>query len=122
MVKVKHINAKPSPSDGERIYIDRLWTDSAYTRFVAIAEWDQAIAPSYDLWRFHFDPQNWDQFVDRYHEELKQNDKQNALKRLFEKSQNGTVTLLYGNGDAQHNCALILQNILVEMSSRSIAA
>lgn len=122
MLKVKHIRAKPSPADGDRIYIDRLWTDGAFTKFVKITEWNLDVAPSYPLWRFHFDPQQWDDFVQRYRQELSQSDKQHALLQLHEKSQNGTVTLLYGNGDAQHNCALILKEVLTEMDSKSIAA
>ena len=122
MIKVKHLNEKPTPTDGERIYIDRLWTDGAFTRFVKISEWNQQIAPSYDLWRFHFDPQNWQSFVALYKDELQQREKQQALKALFEKSQNGTITLLYGNGDAQHNCALILKEVLEEMRTQSVAA
>lgn len=122
MVKVKHINAKPGPSDGERIYIDRLWCDGAFTEFVQIAEWNQDIAPSYDLWRFHSDPDNWDEFVRLYKEELNQLQRQQALRSLFEIAEKNVLTLVYGNGDAQHNCALVLKEAIEEMSTSAVSA
>lgn len=122
MIKVKHINAKPVPNDGERIYIDRLWCDGAFTKFVQISDWNQDIAPSYDLWRFHFELDKWDQFVRLYKEELSQPQRQQALQALFKKAENDMITLVYGNGDAQHNCALVLKESLEEISSSAVAA
>ncbi|RMD97979.1 MAG: DUF488 family protein [Calditrichaeota bacterium] len=122
MVKVKSIYEKPSSADGERIYIDRLWADGAFTEFVKIADWRQDLAPSYDLWRFGFDPGHWEDYVRRYREELQAADKQEALRELAQKAAAGTVTLVYGNGDAQHNNALVLQSVLEEMSQMKKAA
>jgi len=122
MIKVKHINAQPEPDDGDRIYIDSLWSDGAFTRFVKIAEWNKDVAPSYDLWRFHFHPDRWEHFVELYKSELRQPDKEQALMQLFEKSEKGTVTLAYGNGDAGHNCALVLKDMLESLRTEAVAA
>ena len=122
MVNIKHIAKKPSPSDGERIYVDRLWADGAFTEFVKISEWNQDVAPSYELWRFNSDPANWQTFLDMYRKELTMPVKQRALQQLLEKVQNGKVTLVYGNGDASHNVAAVLRDLLAEMSSTRKAA
>ena len=122
MLNVKSIHEKPSPADGERIYIDCLWADNSYTEFVRISEWRQDIAPSYDLWRFHFDPNHWDDYVRRYKEELQQSEKQVALQELAQKAGNGTLTLVYGNGNARHNNALVVKSILDEMVVQKKAA
>jgi len=122
MLQVKSIYEKPSTADGERIYVDRLWADNSFTEFVKITEWRQEVAPSYDLWRFHFDPAKWDDYVRRYKEELQQPEKQAALQELAQKARTGTLTLVYGNGDAQHNNALVLKAILDDMVSMPKAA
>lgn len=114
MIKIKHIHDKPSPDDGKRIYIDRLWADSAFTEFVKIDAWNQDVAPSYELWRFHYDPDNWLNFVELYKQELQLPEKQKALAELAELARNGTVTLVYGNSDKTHNCAQILKAVLEE--------
>ncbi len=122
MVRVKSIYRKPAPDDGERIYIDPLWADGAFTEFVKISEWNRSVAPSYELWRYHFDPTNWEKYVQLYKEELQQPDKQQALRELLQKAQNGTVTLVWGNGDEQHNNALVLKEVLESMTATKKAA
>ena len=112
MIQIRHLHEKPASSDGERIYIDRLWADGAYTKFVKISVWNKDLAPSYDLWRFHYDPQNWDHFTRLYKEELTKPGQQVALQQLSEKAKEETLTLVYGNGDAAHNCAIVLKEMI----------
>ena len=121
-IQVKSIYKRPSPEDGERIYVDSLWANGAFTEFVKISDWNKEVAPSYELWRFHYDPENWDEYVRRYREELSQPDKQAALKKLLQKAANGTLTLVYGNGDEAHNNARVLKDILEEMAREKKAA
>lgn len=115
MIRVKHILAKPMPEDGERIYVDRLWTDGAFTEFVKISEWPLEIAPSYELWRFHGKPESWDTYTALYKKELEQPDSKEQLKALAQKAKKGTITLVYGNGTPTHNNALILKEVLSGM-------
>lgn len=122
MIRVKSIYEKPSPEDGERIYVDPLWANGAFTEFVKISEWNKQVAPSYDLWRFHYHPDRWEDYVRRYRQELQLPEKQAALQRLLEKAVNGMVTLVWGNGDAQHNNALVLKEVLEEMAEVKKAA
>ncbi len=122
MVRIKNIHEKPSPADGERIYVDPIWSNGADTEFVKISDWNKDVAPSYDLWRFHYRPDKWDDYIKLYKEQLKQPEKQRALQALFQKTRNGTITLVYGNGDEHHNNAIVLKQVLEEMASPKKAA
>ena len=73
--------------------------------------WLKEIAPSTELrqWFAH-DPAKWAEFETRYRAELRQNGEQlTVLKQAIAK---GTVTLLYGAKDEQHNDAIVLQELL----------
>jgi uncharacterized protein YeaO (DUF488 family) len=77
----------------------------------AVDLWLKGVAPSTELRRwFGHDPAKWKEFQIRYRKELK--GKKDALKLLKEKSQEHTVTLVYGARDEQHNEALVLKWIL----------
>lgn len=115
MVKVKHLLARPSPDDGDRIYIDRLWADGAFTEFVKITDWPKELAPSYELWRFHGNAAEWENYCRLYRQELGAPEKKQLLQKLAQQAGQGTLTLVYGNGDAQHNNAQILKELLEEM-------
>jgi len=115
MISVKNVKSKPAATDGTRIYVDRLWTDGAFTRDVRVNTWNLEVAPSYDLWRFHYQPEKWDDFVARYRDELQSSDKKKALTDIHNLAKSETVTLLWGNGTDDQNCALALQDLLAEM-------
>ncbi len=111
-IKVKHINQKHSSADGARIYIDPIWTDGAFTRFVNITEWNKEVAPSYDLWRFYGSPEKWAQFEELYDQELNRPDKAEAVDAISAMANDGPVTLLYGNGSELHNSANFLKTYI----------
>src|SRR5215510_2816532 len=74
--------------------------------------WLKAIAPSTPLrqW-FGHDPGKWHEFKKRYKDELNHNSEAVAqLRALMDK---GTVTLVYGAKDQEHNDAVVLQEYLV---------
>jgi len=71
----------------------------------------KAIAPSTELRKwFRHDPKKWRSFRERYHTEIKHHTDQ--LKVLKSKLQEGTVTLIYGACDQEHNEALVLKQFL----------
>ena len=101
-----------TPSDGFRVYIDRLWPQGLSHETFHYDLWDKQIAPSTELreW-FHQDPMTrWPDFEKRYAEELKNNPAFASLKALLEKKP--VVTLLYSSHDRVHNNALIVKNQL----------
>jgi len=112
MIKCKSIYDKPLPDDGERIFVDRLWPEGITTKTAAIDEWLQEVAPSYELWRHGYDPQNWEPYRQQYLEELAVREKQSCLDELRAKSGRGVVTLLYGVSDPHKNNAVVIKEYL----------
>jgi uncharacterized protein YeaO (DUF488 family) len=77
----------------------------------AIDLWLKDIAPSKELRKwFDHDPDKWDGFQKKYHQELKKNKEQVLL--LTEQLKKGVVTLVYGAKDEEHNEALVLKEWL----------
>jgi uncharacterized protein YeaO (DUF488 family) len=73
--------------------------------------WLKELAPSAELRKwFGHDPDKWTEFKKRYRAELEENDEQ--LARLREEIKKGTVTLLYGAKDEEHNDAVALAEFL----------
>lgn len=101
-----------SPSDGYRIYIDRLWPRGLSHETFHYDYWDKEIAPSDALreW-FHADAEErWQEFEKKYRQELEDNPSFTALKQIV--AQHPVVTLLYSSHDEQHNNAVILKQCL----------
>lgn len=112
MIKSKSIYTPPHPTDGERLYVDRLWPEGLATRSAAVTRWLQEIAPSYELWRHHYDLSQWEEYRRHYWEELKAADKRRVLEGLKQKASAGVITLLYGTSDAKRNNAELLKEFL----------
>lgn len=116
MIQLKRVYEKPSRRDGVRILVDRLWPRGLTKERAAVNLWLKDVAPSSELRKwFGHDPAKWKEFQVRYRKELRQ--KKDALKLLKQKSEDRTVTLVYGARDEQHNEAVILRKI-VEGSKR----
>jgi uncharacterized protein YeaO (DUF488 family) len=70
------------------------------------------IAPSAELRKwFGHDPERWPEFRRRYTAELRQQTE--AVDELRELSRHGTVTLVFGARDEEHNDAVVLRDILL---------
>lgn len=110
-MKTKRVYEKPSRDDGKRILVDRLWPRGLTKEKAGIDLWLKDIAPSTELRKwFGHDPNKWKEFQKRYHQELKNNKSQVSL--LKEQMEKGTVTLVYGARDEEHNEALVLKKWL----------
>ena len=111
MIQLKRVYEKPSRKDGVRILVDRLWPRGLTKERAAVNLWLKDVAPSTELRKwFAHDPAKWKEFQVRYRKELRE--KKDALELLKEKSQDRTVTLVYGARDEQHNEALVLRKIV----------
>ena len=112
MIQIKRAYEPSLPTDGYRVYIDRLWPRGLSHETFHYDLWDKEIAPSTELreW-FHQDSDNrWDEFEKRYREELLQNPAFTQLKAdLVDKP---VVTLLYSSHDQDHNNAIVVQQLL----------
>ena len=110
-INLKRVYENPTPADGTRILVDRLWPRGLTKEKAGIDVWLKEIAPSTALRKwFGHDPAKWVEFQKRYREELEKNPAQVAL--LKEQAKKGAVTLVYGAKDEEHNEALVLKELL----------
>jgi len=111
MIKLKRIYDPFSREDGKRVLVDRLWPRGMKKEAAHIDEWLRDIAPSDALRKwFSHDPSRWEEFKKMYKDEL--NDKKELLKKLLIDSKKGTVTLLFGAKDTEHNNAVVIKEVL----------
>lgn len=117
MIRLKRVYEPPSSSDGERILVDRLWPRGLTRAAASLSGWFKDLAPSSSLrqW-FRHDPSRWEEFQRRYKDELGAVDKEPQLRELGKKAEKGTVTLLFGAQDAEHNNAVVLKYFLERKS------
>jgi uncharacterized protein YeaO (DUF488 family) len=110
-IRIKRAYEEPDREDGTRILVDRLWPRGLTKEKARVDLWLKDVAPSTELRKwFAHDPGKWAEFQSRYQKELKRNKEQLSLLR--QEAAKGTVTLVYGAKDQQHNEAVILQRLL----------
>ncbi|HET8614910.1 MAG TPA: DUF488 family protein [Actinomycetales bacterium] len=112
-VKVRRVYEDPNDDDGTRVLVDRLWPRGVSKERAALAEWCKQVAPSPELRRwFGHDPERYDQFVRRYHDELASGEQREALERLRRVARTGTLTLVTATKDEDHCAAEVLYELL----------
>jgi uncharacterized protein YeaO (DUF488 family) len=106
-IRIKRVYEQPEDQDGQRILVDRLWPRGLTKENANIDLWLKDIAPSAALRKwFGHDQSRWEEFKKRYLIELKSNTKQvQLLKQELDK---GTVTIVYGAKDKEHNQAVVI--------------
>ena len=111
MFKVKRVYEEPSPKDGFRVLVERLWPRGISKERAALDLWLKDIAPSTELRKwFDHDPEKWKEFSGRYAKELKA--QPDLVRQLRQDAKTKTVTLIYGSHDEEHNGALVLKKYL----------
>ena len=113
--RIKRVYESPSPADGKRILVDRLWPRGVKKADAALDDWMKDIAPSVPLrlW-FGHEPDRFAEFGRKYRAELAKNPE---LPKLRELGRGETVTLLYGAHDPEVNHAVVLQSVLQAKSA-----
>jgi uncharacterized protein YeaO (DUF488 family) len=110
-VRLKRAYDAAVASDGYRVLIDRLWPRGVSRENAHLDEWALELAPSAGLRRwFGHDPDRFAQFRLRYGEELAAHE--TKLRELRQRARNGTLTLVYGARDTEHNDAVVLAEVL----------
>jgi uncharacterized protein YeaO (DUF488 family) len=105
-LRIKRVYERPSPQDGVRILVDRLWPRGLRKDAAALDHWCKDIAPSPELRKwFDHREDRFDEFRDRYRLELKANPSLAEFRRL---AGSGKVTLLYAAHDEKLNHAVVL--------------
>lgn len=116
--RLKRAYEEPEPGDGFRILVDRLWPRGVSKDVARIDLWLKDIAPSTSLRKwFGHEPTKWPEFKDRYFAELDNNPV--AVEQLAGHMRQGTVTLVYGAKDKEHNHAVALLEYLSATRARS---
>ncbi len=111
-IKLKRAYEKPSPADGTRILVDRLWPRGVSKEKASLDGWMKEIAPSTELRKwFAHDPKRWEEFRRRYGEELRGHPER--LEELRSLARKGTLTLVYAAHDEAHNDAVVLREVLL---------
>jgi uncharacterized protein YeaO (DUF488 family) len=116
-IRLKRVYEEPTAADGERTLVDRLWPRGLTKERARVDVWVKDVAPSTELRKwFGHDPSRWAEFQRRYRAELKGNP--HGVAELRDAMKKGTVTLVFGAKDEQHNEAVVLLEWLKEHPSR----
>jgi uncharacterized protein YeaO (DUF488 family) len=110
-IRLKRAYDPPSPDDGVRVLVERLWPRGLSKQRAAVDLWAKDLAPSAELRRWYaHDEGKWREFRRRYGAELREHRDQLAeLRRL---AGEGPVTFVYGSRETERNSATVLREVV----------
>lgn len=115
-VSIRRAYEKPSTDDGFRVLVDRIWPRGKSRDELSLDEWAKELAPSTELRKwFGHDPERWEIFRQRYHDELGAPQARERMRALVEAARERPITLVYSARDEQHNQAIVLREILTRL-------
>ncbi len=111
-VRVRRVYDEPSPEDGARVLVDRVWPRGMRKDAAKLDEWAKDVAPSAELraWYRH-DPVKFGEFRRRYTAELEQPGPREAFSRLRALAAGKPVTLLTATRDLDLSQAAVLAGL-----------
>jgi uncharacterized protein YeaO (DUF488 family) len=111
--RAKRIYDDPSPDDGVRVLVDRVWPRGVSKERAHLDEWLKAVAPTTGLrsWYGH-DASRFDEFARRYQAELKESDQAEAFAHLKALVKESPVTLLTATKELELSQAAVLAKLL----------
>ncbi|WMT51214.1 MAG: DUF488 domain-containing protein [Ferroplasma sp.] len=111
MIRLKRVYDEYSIDDGIRILVERLWPRGISKEKAHIDIWMKEIAPSTELRKwFNHEDSKWEEFVQRYKNELVGNIELEDLRGIVSKNKN--VTIIYSSRNKDHNNAVVLYGML----------
>ena len=113
-VVLKRVYEEPSPQDGARVLVDRLWPRGLKKEEVALHAWMREVAPSDQLRRwFHAHPLQWEKFREKYLGELSSEAARAALEKLYRlREEHPRLTLLFTSKSLERNNATVLKQLI----------
>jgi uncharacterized protein YeaO (DUF488 family) len=110
-VRLKRAYEPAESADSYRVLVDRLWPRGVSRERAKLDGWEKELAPSTELrqW-FGHEPSRFEEFRRRYIEELR--GRRPRLAALRRQARAGTLTLVYGARDSEHNEAVVLAEVL----------
>jgi uncharacterized protein YeaO (DUF488 family) len=115
-ISLKRAYEDAAPDDGYRVLVDRVWPRGRSKETLTLGQWARDIAPSAELrqW-FGHDPQRWGVFQQRYRAELADEVQRERLHTLLVDAAGQSITLVYGAKDEEHNQAVVLRDVLLQV-------
>jgi uncharacterized protein YeaO (DUF488 family) len=109
-IRVARVYDDPSPDDGRRVLVDRLWPRGFRKDDPRVGTWLKDVAPSKELreWYNH-QPERFDEFAARYRAELQASEALDELRKLTKR---GDVTLVTATREVQGSHAAVLATLL----------
>jgi uncharacterized protein YeaO (DUF488 family) len=118
-IQVKRAYEKPSPKDGARVLVDRLWPRGISKSEAQLEKWLRELAPSDALRKWYHGRDgapSFSEFRKRYLAELSEPAAAAALTQLYDlAARHLTVTLIYGSKNEEQNNATVLRDLLSGM-------
>jgi uncharacterized protein YeaO (DUF488 family) len=113
-VAIKRVYELPSPHDGARVLVDRLWPRGLSKEVAALDGWLKDLAPSDELRKwYHAHPEQWSKFRERYLKELSAESAQAPLQQLYQlRKANRNLTLLFASRNLERNNATVLKQLI----------
>ncbi|HCL80644.1 MAG TPA: hypothetical protein DIC53_11855 [Synergistaceae bacterium] len=111
-IRIKRVYDAPSPDDGTRIFVDRLWPRGISKERLAADLWLKGVTPSTELrtW-FHKDKERFDEFRKHYLAELAMAG--SDMETLRSEAEKGRITLLTAAKDEERNHVVVLKDYLL---------
>jgi len=112
-IRVRRVYDAPSPADGARVLVDRIWPRGLRKDAAHLTEWAKDAAPSTELrqWYGH-DPEKFSEFRRRYLDELSGQVQRAELGKLRALAATGPVTLLTATRAVDISQAAVLAQVL----------
>jgi len=120
-VRLGRVYDAPSPRDGQRVLVDRLWPRGLAKAAARVDHWPKEVTPSDGLRRWYHGQgeEAFEEFAARYEAELAEPEAARGLEQLRALAASGPVTLLTAVKEPEHSHAAVLARALGEGASGS---
>ncbi len=111
-VRIKRVYEAPSPDDGFRVLVDRIWPRGVSKEKADVDLWAKDLGPSTELRKwFNHESAKWEGFQRRYLLEL--TDKRSDLRSLKQRAGKRPLTIVYSARNETQNQAIVLRDLMM---------
>ncbi|MGH7609404.1 MAG: DUF488 domain-containing protein [Candidatus Dormibacteria bacterium] len=108
-IQVKRVYQEPTPGDGRRVLVDRLWPRGFSSAAAPWESWAKALAPSTELRRWYgHEPSRYSEFRARYRRELGHPEARAAVEELLDWARRGPLTVVTATKEVELSAARVL--------------
>ena len=120
-LRLQRAYVDPQPDDGYRVLVDRVWPRGKTRTDLRLDAWARDLGPSSGLRKwFGHDPARWAEFQRRYHAELAEPERAQALDALATTARSRRVTIVFGARDREHNQAQVIADEIARRLGRPV--